>query len=122
MILVWADYGASTKGRELIRNKDTISAYADFFKKKSYRCYEMTPVQCKMARVALGWGIRDLAKHAGVSPDTVARLERGERLRDATIEAIQAPFEKAGLEFIPENGGGVGVRFSKPKGSDLTDG
>jgi transcriptional regulator with XRE-family HTH domain len=68
-----------------------------------------------MARVALGWGIRDLAKHADVSPDTIARLERGERLRDATIRDIQNAFEKAGLEFIPENGGGVGVRFSKPK-------
>ncbi|RVK21887.1 XRE family transcriptional regulator [Sinorhizobium medicae] len=67
-----------------------------------------------MARVALGWGIRDLAKHAEVSPDTIARLERGERLRNATVENIRTAFEKAGLEFIPENGGGVGVRFSKP--------
>lgn len=33
----------------------------------------------------------------------------------ATLEAIRVAFEAAGLEFIPENGGGVGVRFSKPK-------
>ncbi|WP_202880499.1 helix-turn-helix domain-containing protein [Sinorhizobium medicae] len=75
----------------------------------------MMPVQCKMARVALGWGTRDLAKNAGVSPDTIARLERGERLRDSTVDVVQAAFERAGIEFIPENGGGVGVRFSKPK-------
>jgi len=75
----------------------------------------MTPIQCKMARVELGWGTRDLAKNAGVSPDTIARLERGERLRDSTVHVVQAAFENAGLEFIPENGGGVGVRFSKPK-------
>lgn len=74
----------------------------------------MMPVQCKMARVALGWGTRDLAKFAGVSPDTVARLERGEKLREATVAAIQAAFENAGIEFIPENGGGVGVRLKKP--------
>lgn len=67
-----------------------------------------------MARVALGWGTRDLAKKAGVSPDTIARLERGERLRETTVGIVQATFEAAGLEFISENGGGAGVRFKKP--------
>ncbi len=78
----------------------------------------MTPIQSKMARVALGWGTRDLAQKANVSPDTIARLERGERLRSATIEAIRAVFEAAGIEFIPENGGGAGVRFRRPSASD----
>lgn len=68
-----------------------------------------------MARVALGWGTRELAKRAEVSPDTIARLERGERLRENTVMSIKEAFEQAGLEFIPENGGGVGVRFSKPQ-------
>jgi transcriptional regulator with XRE-family HTH domain len=68
-----------------------------------------------MARVALSWGVRDLAQKAGVSPDTIARFERGEQLRLSTEENIRAAFEAAGLEFIPENGGGVGVRFAKPK-------
>ncbi|GAC1045901.1 hypothetical protein thsrh120_59060 [Rhizobium sp. No.120] len=94
---------------------DTISANAADFNTKSYRCYEMIPIQCKMARVALGWGTRDLAKFARVSPDTIARLERGEQLRASTVEAIRVAFENAGIEFIPENGGGVGVRFSRPK-------
>ena len=67
-----------------------------------------------MARVALGWGTRDLAQQASVSPDTIARLERGELLRESTIQKIQHVFEEAGIEFIPENGGGVGVRFKKP--------
>ena len=73
----------------------------------------MKPVQCRMARVALGWGTRELAKRAEVSPDTIARLERGERLRETTVTSVKEAFEQAGLEFIPENGGGVGVRFSK---------
>ena len=31
-------------------------------------------VQCKMARAALGWGVRDLATAAQVSTQTVTRL------------------------------------------------
>uniref|UniRef100_UPI003100C4E6 transcriptional regulator n=1 Tax=Neorhizobium sp. EC2-8 TaxID=3129230 RepID=UPI003100C4E6 len=69
-----------------------------------------------MARIALGWGTRDLAKNARVSPDTVARLERGESLRASTIATVRSAFEEAGIEFIPENGGGVGVRFARPTG------
>lgn len=71
----------------------------------------MLPVQCKMARVAVGWGVRELAREAGVSTDTIARLERGEELKPITLIAIQAALESAGVEFIPENGGGAGVRL-----------
>ncbi|MCP9232294.1 helix-turn-helix transcriptional regulator [Mesorhizobium sp. LMG 17147] len=73
----------------------------------------MNAVQCKMARVALGWGTRDLARNTGVSPDTVARFERGEQLKDSTVAALRVTFEAAGIEFIPENGGGPGVRLAK---------
>lgn len=66
-----------------------------------------------MARAAIGWGVRDLAKEAGVSPDTIARLERGEELKTSTIETIRSALEAAGVEFIPENGGGAGVRLRK---------
>lgn len=76
----------------------------------------MTPVQCRMARAATGLGVRDLAKAAGVSPDTIARLERGETIRAATVAAIRAALEAAGVEFIAENGGGAGVRL-RPRGS-----
>lgn len=68
-----------------------------------------------MARTALNLGVRELAKLASVSPDTVARLERGEELRERTVDAIRAALETAGVEFIPENGGGAGVRMRKPK-------
>lgn len=73
----------------------------------------MIAVQCKMARAALGLGVRDLAELASVSPDTIARLERGEELKPRTVEAIQAALEAAGVEFIAENGGGPGVRLRK---------
>jgi hypothetical protein len=68
-----------------------------------------------MARAALEWGIRDLAKAALVSHDTVVRFERGEELKDRTVDAIREAFERNGVEFIAENGGGPGVRMAKQK-------
>lgn len=73
----------------------------------------MLAVQCKMARAALGLGVRELAELAKVSPDTIARLERGDDLRERTVDAIRAALEAAGVEFIAENGGGAGVRLKR---------
>jgi transcriptional regulator with XRE-family HTH domain len=67
-----------------------------------------------MARAAVGWGVRELAAAADVSPDTIARLERGESLQARTLAAIRSALEAAGVEFIAENGGGAGVRLKKP--------
>jgi transcriptional regulator with XRE-family HTH domain len=64
-----------------------------------------------MARVALGLGVRDLAKISGVSTDTISRLEAGEELKPGTVTAIRAALEAAGVVFIAENGGGAGVRL-----------
>jgi transcriptional regulator with XRE-family HTH domain len=76
----------------------------------------LLPVQCQMARAALGWGVRDLAAAAKVGVDTVTRFERGDALKERTVEAIQRALEDAGIEFIPENGGGPGARLRKPMG------
>jgi transcriptional regulator with XRE-family HTH domain len=73
----------------------------------------MNDKQSRMARAATGMGVRDLAKAAGVSPDTIARLERGEQMRPSTLAAIRAALENKGVEFIAENGGGAGVRLKK---------
>ena len=66
-----------------------------------------------MARTALGLGVREIAQTAGVSPNTVARLERGEELRPSTVTAIRAALEAAGVIFVEENGEGPGVRLRK---------
>jgi len=66
-----------------------------------------------MARVATDLGIRDLAVLADVSPNTISRLERGEDLRPATIAAIRAALEGAGVVFLTENGNGPGVALRK---------
>ncbi|AEH89903.1 conserved hypothetical protein [Mesorhizobium opportunistum WSM2075] len=66
-----------------------------------------------MARAALGWGVLELAKEAGVSTQTVVRFERGETLKQSTTVQLKATFEAAGIEFIAENGGGPGVRLAR---------
>lgn len=75
---------------------------------------QLAAVQSKMARAALGLGVRELAAAAGVSADTIVRLEKGETLQPRTLAAIRAALEAAGVEFIAENGGGPGVRLRKP--------
>ena len=70
-----------------------------------------TPVQCRMARAALGWGVREIARKAKVSVDTVARFERGDELKERTIDALQHALEAAGVEFT--NGDQPGVRLTK---------
>jgi predicted transcriptional regulator len=72
--------------------------------------------QIKAARALLGWSQADLAKGSGVSEPTIARLEAIEGAvggRQGTAEKIRAALEKAGVEFIDENGGGLGVRLRK---------
>jgi transcriptional regulator with XRE-family HTH domain len=64
-----------------------------------------------MARAALGLGVRELAAAAKVSVDTVARFERGDELKERTIDALQRALEGAGVEFT--NGDQPSVRLTK---------
>ena len=74
----------------------------------------MNSMQCRMARTALQITTVELAALAKVATSTVARFEAGEELKERTLEAIRSALEKAGIEFIDEDGGGPGVRL-KPK-------
>jgi transcriptional regulator with XRE-family HTH domain len=59
-------------------------------------------------------GVRELAAAAKVSVDTVARFERGNELKERTVDALQRALEAAGIKLIDENGGGgPGVRLAK---------
>jgi transcriptional regulator with XRE-family HTH domain len=71
----------------------------------------MRAVQVKMGRAAVGWGVRDLAKKAGVTANTVTRIENGADAKQSTMDRLQQALEAAGVEFIDENGGGPGVRL-----------
>jgi transcriptional regulator with XRE-family HTH domain len=75
--------------------------------------------QIRAARGLLGWSQTELAEAAGRSLPTIKRLERedgdGPTVSDDVRGAVQKALEKAGVEFIAENGGGAGVRLSKRK-------
>lgn len=75
----------------------------------------ITPKQIKAARLFLDWEQRDLAAHSGLSLPTIQRMEKlgMERSQAGNVQRVQQALETAGVEFIPENGGGVGVRLRK---------
>jgi DNA-binding LacI/PurR family transcriptional regulator len=60
----------------------------------------------------------EVAEAAGVSIPTLKRAEAGGPIKVAeeTIADIAKALEKAGVEFIAENGGGAGVRMKKKSG------
>lgn len=62
----------------------------------------------------LGWNQDELASAAAVSRATIVDFERGARIPHRNnLTAIHRAFEAAGIEFISENGGGAGVRFTR---------
>jgi predicted transcriptional regulator len=72
--------------------------------------------QMKAARALLAWSQGDLANASDVSEPTIARLESEDGPlggRAGTGEKLVAALQKAGVEFIAENGGGAGVRLKK---------
>ncbi len=73
--------------------------------------------QIRAARGLIGWSQTELAAAAGLSLPTIKRMERddaaGPAVSDDARSKVQAALEKAGVEFIPENGGGAGVRLAK---------
>ena len=61
------------------------------------------------------WSRDRLGGACEVHPTTSRRYEKGAVPPKArTFAAIRAALEAAGVEFIPENGGGVEVRMRKP--------
>ena len=76
----------------------------------------ITRLQMRMARVALGWGVRDLAEMAGVSPNTVSRFENGAGARVDTLGHLQEVLEEGRVIFVPaDEAAGPGVRLREPK-------
>lgn len=75
----------------------------------------MTPSQCRAARGLVDMSQVQLAEAANVGQSTVRNFEAGRSVPVANnLDAIQRALEAAGVQFIPENGGGAGVRLAKP--------
>ena len=86
----------------------------------------ITGAQLRMARGYLKWSAKELADKAGVAESTIKRMEQDEGFpvaRGANIEAVYKTLVDAGITFVPENGGGVGIRLRKstrPIGTEPT--
>jgi transcriptional regulator with XRE-family HTH domain len=76
----------------------------------------ITRAQVRMARAALGWGVRELGRRAGVAANTVSRYENGMGMTVKTLEQIQLALENEGIIFIrADDLGGPGVRLKKER-------
>jgi hypothetical protein len=76
----------------------------------------LTSPQIRAARALIRWSAEDLSRQSSVSLRTIRRAELAER--DTTMTAtndlaVRRALEAAGVEFIDENGGGLGLRLRK---------
>lgn len=73
----------------------------------------ITPLQVKLARTAVGLGVRELAEAADVAPSTIQRFESGRGdMQSRTLDKVQRCLEVSGVIFIPaDSAGGPGVRL-----------
>ncbi len=68
-------------------------------------------IQVRMGRAAVGWNVRELARNAGVTPNTISRIENGGDALASTMERLQTALEDAGVIFIDADEEGPGVRL-----------
>lgn len=74
----------------------------------------LTGEQIRAARALLRIEQRELAEAAGVSLETIKRLEKQRGTVAAnlsTVQAIRDAIRAAGVDLIEKNGGGPGVRL-----------
>ena len=75
--------------------------------------------QVRAARGLLGWNQSNLAIESGLAISTIKRMETSGEFLKGNVEnvwKVRKALERAGIEFINENGGGPGVRLrDKPK-------
>jgi len=72
--------------------------------------------QLAAARVILGLTQAEVADRSQISVPTLKRMEASEGAVQGmpnNIQAVVRALEAAGVEFVPENGGGAGVRLTK---------
>ncbi len=75
----------------------------------------MNAIQLRMARAAIGKGVRELAEMSGITANTISRIENGNDAKQSTIDTLRRCLEQAGVVFIDDNAtstaGGPGVRL-----------
>jgi transcriptional regulator with XRE-family HTH domain len=72
----------------------------------------ISPAQSRAARAFLQWSQRELQKKTGLCIRTIYNFERElHRPHEHNLSAIFKAFDSHGVEFLPQKGGGEGVRF-----------
>ena len=82
----------------------------------------LTVSQFRAARGLLGWSQSTLASASDVALSTIKRMECQDGLvrgNASNVWKVQSALEDAGIVFIDENGGGVGVRLKTGRPDDL---
>lgn len=83
------------------------------------KSYTLTSAQMRAARALVDWSVRDLADATNVHRNTISAFESGKTTPNAsTLDALRRALESAGVEFIPANGSGPGVRLRRSAGDD----
>ncbi|MDQ7251637.1 helix-turn-helix domain-containing protein [Dongia sedimenti] len=74
----------------------------------------LTSEQCRAGRALLGWSQDQLAERSGASKRSIAEFERSAGIPyRRTLQDLEEALEAAGVQLIPENGGGAGVRLKR---------
>jgi transcriptional regulator with XRE-family HTH domain len=75
---------------------------------------DISSAQSRAGRALLEMTQTELARLAELGLSTVVDFERQRRqVSSEAIEAVRDALQRAGVEFIDENGGGPGVRLRK---------
>jgi transcriptional regulator with XRE-family HTH domain len=76
---------------------------------------DITAAQCRAGRALLKWSQRMLAKKSRVGVATIQNFEAEKTEPIAgTLILLRQAFEAAGIEFLPDDNGGIGLRLRKP--------
>ncbi|PZO52411.1 MAG: transcriptional regulator [Alphaproteobacteria bacterium] len=77
----------------------------------------VTPLQLRLARIAIGWSAADLAAASKVSESTIRRFETGNgEMYENNLERLRTVLERKGIVFLASGettDGGPGIRLKK---------
>ena len=69
----------------------------------------MNHVQCRLARISLGWSKGDLARASRVRTRTVVNFEDGKTVTSEEVHSMRWTMERRGVKFVDrgEHAGGI---------------
>jgi transcriptional regulator with XRE-family HTH domain len=84
--------------------------------KKSYDFKDITSAQIRAARALIRWTAEDLAREANLGIATIRRAEATDgplQMTVSNLAAVRRTLEAAGIEFIFNDDGGLGVHVRR---------